>query len=60
MIEGPLPLLIRKSGSSMAAPHVAGLCLLLREQNPDWDAKQIKQRISSTAEKRVSGFMPVS
>ncbi len=37
------------SGTSMAAPLVAGVAALLREQNPGWTAGQIADQITSTA-----------
>ena len=37
------------SGTSMAAPLVAGVAALLMEQNPGWTAEQVADQITSTA-----------
>lgn len=37
------------SGTSMAAPHVAGAAALLAQQHPDWDGEQLKDALVSTA-----------
>lgn len=37
------------SGTSMAAPHVAGILALLREKNPDWTVEEIKALVMNTA-----------
>ncbi len=37
------------SGTSMAAPHVAGVMALLRELHPDWTAAELKALIMNTA-----------
>jgi subtilisin family serine protease len=38
------------SGTSMAAPHVAGLAAMIWQQNPEMSALQIKDRILSTVD----------
>ena len=38
------------SGTSMAAPVVAGAAALVRQQHPEWDAEQVKARLMTTAD----------
>ncbi|MEN3356592.1 MAG: hypothetical protein V7637_574 [Mycobacteriales bacterium] len=39
----------RMSGTSIAAPHVAGAAALLAQQHPDWTAALLKSTLMSTA-----------
>ncbi|HEY7048313.1 MAG TPA: S8 family serine peptidase, partial [Jatrophihabitantaceae bacterium] len=43
------------SGTSMAAPHVAGAAALLREAHPDWTATQVAAALTGGA-KTLSGY----
>jgi subtilisin family serine protease len=40
---------IKMSGTSMAAPHVAGAATILAQQHPDWKAEQLKAALIGTA-----------
>lgn len=39
----------RKTGTSMATPHIAGIAALVKQANPDWDAFDVKVALSNTA-----------
>ncbi|REB08509.1 peptidase S8 [Sporosarcina sp. BI001-red] len=39
----------RKTGTSMATPHIAGIAALVRQANPTWNAFDVKVALSNTA-----------
>lgn len=40
-------------GTSMATPHLAGSAAIVRQQNPDWSAAQVRSSIVNTADQGV-------
>jgi subtilisin family serine protease len=46
--SGNQPLTI--SGTSMAAPHVAGVAVLTKQAHPDWNVEELKAAIVNTAD----------
>ncbi|MGY4767456.1 S8 family serine peptidase [Kribbella sp. CWNU-51] len=47
------------SGTSMAAPHVAGAASLIRQAHPDWTAEQVAAALTGGAD-RLSGYDAVT
>lgn len=50
------------SGTSMAAPHVAGIAALVRDANPRWTVNEVKAAIMSTSDTsgtKISGYDPL-
>ncbi|WP_194287445.1 S8 family serine peptidase [Gracilibacillus oryzae] len=45
------------NGTSMAAPHIAGVVALIKEAHPDWTPAQIKAALLTTADP-LEGFLP--
>ncbi|MFG2648446.1 S8 family serine peptidase [Streptomyces sp. NPDC048436] len=43
------------SGTSMATPHVAGAAALVKQRHPEWNARQIKSALVSSADSRIPG-----
>lgn len=41
----------RKTGTSMATPHIAGIAALVKQANPNWSAFDVKVALSNTAKK---------
>ena len=47
--EDPASISSVRSGTSVAAPHVAGLMALLRQEHPAWDVEELKALLMNTA-----------
>ncbi|MYL69695.1 S8 family serine peptidase [Halobacillus litoralis] len=45
-------------GTSMAAPHVAGMAALMKEAHPDWSPAEVKQALTTTADLIGTGKQP--
>lgn len=45
-----LPPYVSNTGTSMAAPHVAGVAALLAQQHPQWGPEELRAALTSTAE----------
>ncbi|MPZ95477.1 MAG: S8 family serine peptidase [Propionibacteriales bacterium] len=49
------PPYVSMTGTSMAAPHIAGAAALLKQQHPGWGADQLRDALTSTAAPVESG-----
>ncbi|WP_416972611.1 S8 family serine peptidase [Streptomyces sp. 4F14] len=47
------------SGTSMSAPHVSGLALLLRQLHPNWTPMEVKSALMTTATTKDSAGKPI-
>ncbi len=53
-LAGSQPLVL--NGTSMAAPHVAGIMALLRQRHPDWTVEELKALVMNTSLHDVTSF----
>ncbi|MGH3386370.1 MAG: S8 family peptidase [Nocardioidaceae bacterium] len=50
-----LPSYVSMTGTSMAAPHVAGAAAVLKQQHPDWGAAELRDVLTSTTGRLAHG-----
>ncbi|MBO4258130.1 S8 family serine peptidase [Streptomyces griseorubiginosus] len=48
-----------RTGTSMSAPHVAGLALLLRQLHPDWSPMEVKSALMTTGTTKDNDGKPI-
>jgi minor extracellular serine protease Vpr len=50
---------LRLSGTSMSAPHTAGIAALVRQAHPDWEPGRIKAAMMGTADVTGADYTPL-